>query len=380
MSEPLINVAFVGYGYTTRVFHLPAVKCTTGYNIYAFVQRQEFPIDKRTGKPAPSCKDDYPDAIRYSSMEDMLKDEKVELVVVVTPGESHAELCIQSLEAGKNVIVEKPFAMSVAEADKVLDAQKASGKVLSVFQSRRYDSCFRTVEKIVKSGTLGPITSAQIRYDLNNAVWARSDPNPDYIPGSGIMVGIGSHSIDQALQLFGTPSHVTGFYRSLRGIKSKTDDTYMIVLRYDDTHPDLQVIIGTELVSVMPNQLRYFVRGREGSFIKFGEDPQEEQRIGGMAFDDEKLGWEDEDRWGVLNTKTKVNDDQVVVKELWGGDVWTGKIKSERGRGADYYADLALALRGKGPLVVNPKQSRDGLKVMELARESFDTGRTLAFD
>lgn len=193
------------------------------------------------------------------------------------------------------------------------------------------------------------------------------------------MVGIGSHSIDQALQLFGRPSHVTGFYRALRGEKSKVDDTYMIVLRYDTTHPNLQVIIGTELISVMPEQMRYFIRGREGSFIKFGEDPQEEQKSTGMKMDNPNFGWEGEERWGYLHTKTKVEQGQSLKKEFWGGDVWSGKVKSERGNGADYYRDLALTLRGKGPLVVNPKQSRDGLKLMEIARESFDTGRTIPF-
>jgi predicted dehydrogenase len=288
--------------------------------------------------------------------------------------------------------------MSTAEADQVLAAQKASGKIMSVFQSRsftsntaecvfvltaigrRYDSCFRTVEKIVKSGVLGPITSAQIRFDVNFAGWATRNTDTDYRPGSGLMFGIGSHSIDQALQLFGPPSHITGFYRALRGIKSQVDDTYMIVLRYDHTHPDLQVIVSTEVVSVMPRQLRFFIRGREGSFLKIGEDPQEEQRTAGMKLDDERLGVEEEDRWGYLSTKTKVDEGQRLEKVLWGGDVWTGKIKSERGSGADYYRDLAKALRGTGPLLVNPKQSRDGLKIMELARESFDTGRTLEFE
>lgn len=235
------------------------------------------------------------------------------------------------------------------------------------------------MEKVVKSGVLGEITSAQVRYDLNNAVWARGDHREKYTPGAGIMIGIGSHSIDQALQLFGKPSHVTGFYRALRGDKSEIDDSYMIIMRYNETHPNLEVIVATELISVMPNQLRFFVRGRDGSFIKFGEDPQEEQRMNGMALDDPKLGWEDEDRWGVLNTKVQVDPGQTVVKELWGGDVWTGKIKSERGSGADYYRDLALALRGRGPLVIDPQQSRDGLRVMELARESMDTGKTLPF-
>lgn len=201
-----------------------------------------------------------------------------------------------------------------------------------------------------------------------------------YTPGTGIMIGIGSHTIDQALQLFGLPSHVTGFYRALRESApgSEIDDSYTIVLRYKNTHPDLEVIISTELISVMPNQLRYFVRGREGSFVKFGEDPQEEQRMGGMALDDPNLGVETEDRWGILNTKVKVDENQTLVKELWGGDVWTGKVKSERGSGADYYRDLAKALRG-GPLVVDPQQSRDGLKLMELARKSMDEGRTFEF-
>lgn len=244
---------------------------------------------------------------------------------------------------------------------------------------RRYDSCFRTTEKIVKSGVLGPITNAQIRYDVNFAAWATGDKSEDYTPGNGIMIGLGSHSIDQALQLFGPPSHVTGFYRALRGVKSKTDDCYMIVLRYDETHPDLQTVINTEVVSVMPDQIRFWIRGREGSFLKIGEDPQEEQRLAGMKLDDPKLGVEDEELWGILNTKTKVREEQVAKKELWGGEVWTGRVKSERGSGADYYRDLFAAITGEGPLVVNPAQSRDGIKIAELARHSFDTGRTLEF-
>jgi scyllo-inositol 2-dehydrogenase (NADP+) len=150
-NDAPIKVAFVGYGYTHRTFHLPAILLCPEYVVHAFVQRKEFPIDKRTGKPGPSCVDDYPKAIRYRSMEDMLKDEEVELVVVVTPGESHAELCIQALEAGKNgkwsqdaqltvVIVEKPFCMGSAEADKVLAAAEKSGKLLSVFQSESHHS------------------------------------------------------------------------------------------------------------------------------------------------------------------------------------------------------------------------------------------------
>lgn len=102
MSEKPINVALVGYGYTTRTFHTPAIQLVPSYKIYCFVQRQEFPIDKRTGERGPSCVEDFPDAIRYGSMEEMLKDPEVELVVVVTPAESHAKLCIQSLDAGKN--------------------------------------------------------------------------------------------------------------------------------------------------------------------------------------------------------------------------------------------------------------------------------------
>lgn len=162
MGEKPINVALVGYGYTTRVFHIPAILLVPAYKIHAFVQRQEYPVDKRTGQPGPSCVDDFPEAVRYASMEEMLKDPEVELVVVVTPAESHASLCIQALEAGKNgesapssvslyslvktchhriradtsvVIVEKPFANSVAEADEVLAHQKSSGKIMSVFQS-----------------------------------------------------------------------------------------------------------------------------------------------------------------------------------------------------------------------------------------------------
>lgn len=198
-----------------------------------------------------------------------------------------------------------------------------------------------------------------------------------------MLFGLGSHHINQALVHFGRPSHITGFWRVLRGndvpgFQSETEDTWRIVLQYAD-RPWLEVTISTTIVSTMVHSFRYLIQGRDGTFVKYGVDPQEEQILSGMSPTDPNYGWEEEDRWGDLTTKKQVLPNQVKQRELWSGDLWVGKLKSERGRYGDFYADLAKTIRDGAPLVIDPKDSRDALKVAELARESAILRRTLEF-
>jgi predicted dehydrogenase len=192
-----------------------------------------------------------------------------------------------------------------------------------------------------------------------------------------MIFGIGVHKFDQVLHLFGRPTTITAFMRSLRPAAPNSyceiEDSYDIILRYDPNGPHAKLIttIKTNAVTKKNKPLAYFIKGYNGSFIKFGDDPQEVQISSGMKRTDKAFGWEDESIWGTLETTEKVMEGQV--KE---GDMWVGKVKSEHGDYAYYYEDVVKAVRG-GEVVIKPQTSRDGIRLSELARDSARSGRTV---
>jgi predicted dehydrogenase len=227
-----------------------------------------------------------------------------------------------------------------------------------------------TLQHLVNNKVFGEITEAEIHYDVDFPFWMSSWKSPDWSPGQGMMFGLGSHTIDQALTLFGTPKSVTGFYRSLRGIESKTDDTFTIILQYSS---NLVVTIKTSVVATMQYPLKYFVRGYDGTFVKYGEDVQESQVSTGRAADSEGFGTEPEDTFGLLTTKKQFHQAQKEV-----GGKWIGTFPSLKGDYVGFYKDLVKAIRG-GEVAIKPEQSRDGIRIIELARQSADEGKTLVF-
>lgn len=292
------------------------------------------------------------------------------------------------------VVVEKPFTRDTAEADRLIAVAKKSGKILTVFQSkplilfpyqslmanhpsdRRYDSDFKTLRSLVQASAFGTITECEIHYDFDFPSWILGSKSPDYSPGDGMMFGIGSHTIDQALVLFGTPSSVTGFYRSLRGIESRTDDTFTIILQYSGEKKNLFVTIKTSIVSIMQYPLKFFVRGYDGSFVKYGDDKQESQIITGQTTSTPGYGVEPEAMYGLLMTKEKFHESQLLDE---GSGIWAGKFPSLKGDYTDFYVDVVKAIRGEGEVVVTPEHARNGIRVIEIARESAEKGCTLPF-
>lgn len=191
------------------------------------------------------------------------------------------------------------------------------------------------------------------------------------------MYGIGVHKFDHILSLFGRPATVTAWLRSVRpgGEGSDVEDSYTVILTYDASGPykNLLVTVKTMAASVMRAPLAYLIRGREGSFVKFGDDPQEVQIPAGMKVTDSKFGVEAEDIWGELTTTKQFCDSQQKVK-----DRWVGKYESKKGSYSQYYADVAKAVRG-GEQVVKIETSRDGIRLCEVARESAKAGKTMPF-
>lgn len=191
------------------------------------------------------------------------------------------------------------------------------------------------------------------------------------------MFGIGVHKFDQILHLFGQPATITAWLRAVRpdAGASDVDDSYTVVLTYDPSGPfkNLLVTVKTLACTRMRKPLAYLVRGRDGSFIKFGDDQQETQIPAGIKVTDATFGVEPEEIWGQLETTEKFAEGQKQV-----GDRWIGKYESKKGSYTNYYADVAKAIRG-GDQVVKIETSRDGIKLCEIARESAKQGKTLPF-
>jgi len=280
------------------------------------------------------------------------------------------------LNAGKHVVVEKCFTVTTEEADRVLEAKRHTDKILTIFQNRRYDSDFQTLRHLVQNNAFGEITECEMHYDVDFPLWMQSWKSPGYRPGDGMMFGLGSHTIDQALLLFGRPSSVIGFYRSLRGIESKTDDTFTIVLQYSGEKRNLVVTVKTSVVTTMQYPLKYFIRGYDGSFMKYGDDKQEVQTFAGQTPATPGFGVEPEATWGLLTTKTKFHEYQEKDDRT---GYYVGRFPSLKGEYSKYYTDLVKAIRGQEDLYVKPELARDGIRIIELARESAEKGVTFPF-
>lgn len=189
-----------------------------------------------------------------------------------------------------------------------------------------------------------------------------------------MMYGLGTHTLDQALLLFGRPRSITAVQRCLRDEgASDVDDTFTIILQYESK---LVVTVKTSVVATMKLPLKYLVRGYEGSFVKFGDDVQEAQVGRGMKATDEGFGIEPEESAGLLTTKEKVDECQTLDQR---SGRWTGRFPSLKGDYVGFYRDLVKVIRGQGELHVRPEESRDGIRIIELAKESVDKGITVAW-
>jgi len=369
-----LKVGLMGYGFSTNSFHLPFILPNPNLEVYAFLQRAAAPKDPSSTPKGRHCTVDYPHCKHYRDAKSFFGDSAIDLVVVCTAVESHAEYAEMALLAGKHVIVEKPFTVTSQEADKIIAVAKKTGKTLTCFQNRRYDSDFRTLQHLVNQSVFGDVTEFENHYDTDFPAWISNWDSPDYLPGEGMLYGLGTHSIDQCMQLFGRPVSVTAFTRSLRGIKSKTDDSFTLILQYDGKYSDLICTVKTTVVTPQAQQLKFWMRGYKGSFLKNGDDPQESQIAKGMHADADGFGQEEPDIWGLLTTN-ELFDPSVQTKAPDGKFV--GKFPSLKGSYTDYYVDMVRAIRGEAELAVKPEESRDVIRLIELARESAEKGVTV---
>ncbi len=351
--DKVIRVGLIGFGVGGQIFHAPVLTTVKGLEL----------VKIRATKPEQIsvAKAKYPQARIVSTSEEICSDENIDLVVITTPNTSHYALAMQALKAGKHVVVDKPFTITTVEADDLISFAAKRNQILSVYHSRRFDSDFYTIQKIINNGLLGDIVEFESRYDrfrnfLKPGAWREEDA-----PGTGILYDLGSHLIDQAQALFGLPEAVSADLRIQRK-DGKAIDNFEVILHYPGIKASLKA--GMLVRESLP---RFILSGTNGSFVKYGMDVQEEAlKAGFTPLTKDKWGVEPVDIWGTINTDVK---DQHFV----------GRIESEKGNYAAFYLNICNAISGKENIIVTPLEARNNVRIIELAMQSQFERRTIDF-
>ncbi|OAA69117.1 NAD(P)-binding domain protein [Cordyceps fumosorosea ARSEF 2679] len=362
MATKTFNVGVIGYGMSAKIFHIPFITTTPQFKLYAIVQRSP-----KDGNSAPA---DHPDAKHYTDANDLLADPAVDVVVVTTPPDNHFALTKAALDAGKHVLTEKPFVPTSAEADALIAAARARGRLICVYQNRRWDSDFLAVRHLLDAGTLGRVLEFNTHFDRYKAAAATNWKGELGIPqGGSALFDLGTHLVDQAYVLFGLPRAVHGRVLSQRA--GAPDFFNPDAVAAELTYPDGKLVhVRISALSAEVEQLRFWVRGDKGSFRKLGLDPQEDQLKAGEKPSAAGFG------------KDKAESMRLTVVDAQGKSsvVPAPDLKPETYT-AFYHAWGRAVESGKEEDVpVKPTEARDVLRILEAILESAKSGRDVSFE
>lgn len=337
----MIRTAIIGYGVSGTAFHAPLIRCTDGLELVAVT----------TSRPEKA-----PAGVAVLSPEEAIAGPDIDLVVIAAPNTSHFPLADAALRAGKHVVVDKPLAVSVAEADRLIGTARAQCRTLTVFHNRRWDGDFLTVQKVLASERLGEVM-------LYEAHWDRFRPAIKQgwreVPadGAGLLFDLGSHLVDQALHLFGKPEAISADV-AIQRQGACVDDYFRLTLHYGR----MRALLSASTLVADPRP-RFALHGSGGSFVKYGLDPQEMALKGGAGPLDAGFGLDEEGFYGRLTS----------------GDGASEIVATQPGRYLAFYEGVTAAIGGEAPPPVDPADAREGLAIIELARRSAAEGRTLSF-
>ncbi|CAB16194.1 Gfo/idh/mocA family oxidoreductase [Schizosaccharomyces pombe] len=292
-----IKTAVLGTGMSAFIFHYPFLKALPNhFEVYAAWERRATSTESKARAAFPNVK-------VYTKLDELLADSNIELVVISLPPNVHYEVVSQALNAGKHVLCEKPFTPTYGEAKELFDLAKSKNLMLTVYQNRRFDGDFLTAKECIENGRLGEVVQFESHIDrfrlFRKGNW-KDVPNP----GCGLVYDLGSHLIDQAITLFGTPHSVTAKLESQRQIPPlEVEDCFRIVLHYlpQEGRLPLDVIVCSSSISCGLD-MRYIIKGTRGSFLKFGIDPQESQLNEGMSPMDPGYGVDSSHHYATLWT------------------------------------------------------------------------------
>lgn len=337
-----IKTALLSYGMSGKVFHAPFIDLHQGFELAGSWERSKNLIQQ-----------DYPSTKSYSTLEAILDDKTIDLVIVNTPVETHFEFTKKVLKAGKHVLVEKAFTTTLAEALELVALAKEKNLKLAVFQNRRWDSDFKTVTKIITEKLLGEIIEAEFHFDRYNPNLSPKQHKESANPGAGILKDLGPHLIDQALFLFGLPKAVFADIRITRQ-GSLVDDWFDILLYYAEFRVRLKA--GFFVREGIP---AYVIHGKKGSFLKPRGDVQE---------DDLKLGIKP----NLINWGTELEENQGLLHTEIDGKIIKEKIPTLVGNYYDFFDGLYQSITYN---TVEPVTANDGANVMQIIEAAIQSNK-----
>jgi scyllo-inositol 2-dehydrogenase (NADP+) len=330
----VIRVGIVGYGFAGRGFHGYLVKRVPGLQLTAAVTRDA----------ARRAQAETMDGLRcFSSLEDMLTGDSVDLVILATPHNTHFALAMQAMAAGKHVVIDKPMALTLAEADALLAERDRTGVVLSVFHNRRWDWDYLTVKQVLASGQLGSpylFETAVLRYKAPRG-WRGNTAD-----GGGLVYDWGAHLVDQALQLVEGPLDTVGCDIQYRGWGAGAGSYVKLTLRFAS---DVLFTIDIGNLAAI-GKPRWYVLGEAGALLKTGLDPQEPAMLAGD-----------------IEAANEAPENRALLTWFAKGCETTGTIESIRGDWTGYYENIRDTLMGQATLAVKPEEARRVVAVLEAA-------------
>ena len=330
-----IRAAIIGFGLSGRMFHARVMRSFPG-----------FLISTEVSSRAREVEDELPLARVVASEDEVFHDPNIDLVVITTPNELHAPLAMRALEAGKHVVVEKPFSVTASEGQTVVDRAKRMNRVLSVYHNRRWDNGFLTLREVLESGHLGTVYGYEARFERFRPVVKGERWREQERGGSGVLYDLGSHLIDQAVCLFGQPR---GVYCDLASQRpgGVVDDYFSVLLDYDA----LRVVLRSGCVVGVPGPV-LVAHGDKGSFIKQGLDPQEEALKAGKTPENSKPWGLDGDSARLFSLSAEGARTQVPI----------GTIPGSYHR---FYAELHAAITSGAPAPVPPEDAVTVIRILE---------------
>jgi predicted dehydrogenase len=363
LSVSPIEVGLIGFGFAGRTFHAPVIHGVEGMRLAAILQRN--------GDEAALA---YPGVRVVRSLPEMLAQESISLIVVATPNDSHFPIAKECLLAGRDVVIDKPFAPTHAEAAELACLAQERGRLLSVYQNRRWDGDFKALQKLVASGELGRVVRYESHFDrfrpqLRPGAWREQRGQ-----GTGVLFDLGPHLIDQALVLFGTPAAVSADVR-LEREGAAADDAFDITLLY----PGLRACLSASMLVSRPGS-HFLVHGSLASFVKYGLDPQEDAlkrgRRPGDAHSGVEWGREPEEAWGTL---TIGNAGSLMDRGIPTQACVERRIPSEAGDYRGYYENVRDTILGTAALAVTPQAALRVMRVLELVQQSSRERRVVDY-
>lgn len=346
MSEP-IRTGVIGFGMAGRIFHAPVIAATPGLELACIVQR--------SGSEAAKA---YPGVRIARSIEALLSDPSIQLIVVGTPSADHYEHAQVCLSANRHVVIDKPFTLTSAEARSLIELSQKQARLLTAYQNRRWEGDFVTLKEVLNSGSLGRIVTFETHIDRYREAPRLNAWRENGGPGGGLLFDLGPHLIDQTTALFGDPAHVWADVRTDRD-GAQADDAFDIQLKFAS---DITALLRSSLTAFSSSP-RFLVHGTKGSYVKWGMDPQENALKAGARFGDPGFGEDPEHLWGELH--------------IAGEPVQ--RMKTATGDYRGLYANVRDAILGVDKLEVTPQQAWRTTRIIELCRESSNSGRVVGY-